>query len=214
MLLVLARLRATFSYKRFNMTVENRYMRSDQETVNSTIFYKLLTTESASLVEILTYYQMGGSPVCYYGIRVWKRSAAGVETEITAGNAVAVVSCPAGGSGSFTIGATWTCPLTDLDPTDRIVVRVYADNSNPPTTLRAEYITEALGADTLDNALWTVYYRVRRLRFYDPDTELYTYWFYFRFGISGDDSYIENFSWTPPVVAAAQPQGDGITFVI
>jgi len=214
MLLVLARLRATFSYKRFNMTVETRYMRSDQQIINTITAYVLGTSESSSLLEILIGSQVGGSPVCYYGIKVYKVASDGTKTLISAG-VVAIASLAAGGSGTGTISATWSCPLTALNSTDAILIELYADlNINPPTTLRRTWITEQLGASQLDAATWTVYYRVRRVRIYDPESELYIYTYYFRHGIATDSSYITNFSWTPPVVAVAQPQGDGITFVI
>jgi hypothetical protein len=97
----------------------------------------------------------------YAGIRVWKRTSAGTETEITAGTAIAIANSGAvNGEGVFT--ATWTPTLTAMALTDSIVVRVYANIATPPTTERAVYTTEQLGATQLDANQWTVgYYLIR-----------------------------------------------------
>ena len=186
------------------MTVETRYFRSDQQTVNAVTAYVLGTSESASKLQI----SIGGeenSPTCYYGIKVYKVSSSGTKTLISSG-VVAIVSLAAGAAYTGTAQANWACPLTSLAATDAVLIELYADlNINPPTTLRRTWITEQLGATQLDAATWTVYYRVSRTRIYDSETGYYLYSFYFNHGISTDSSYITNFTWTPAVVAVKKP---------
>ncbi len=175
---------------------ETRYMRSDTHTVNTITGYKLDTAESASLLEISIGSQTGGTPTCYYGIKVYKAALDGTKTPISDG-VVAIASLPAGASATTTISASWTCPQTGLNATDAVLIELYADlNVSPPTTLRRTWITEQLGAAQLNSATWTVYYRVKRTRTYDEVTGLYIYTFTFRHGISTDSSYITNFTRT------------------
>jgi len=170
--------------------VEIRYMRGDTHTVNGLLAYKLLTTQSAIAREVTfsSMHDLAGT----WGIRVWKRTSAGVETEITAGTPVATVSRTTDGYGMQS--NTWTCPLTAMNPTDAIVVRVYTECDG--WKLTATFITEQLGADTLDNALWRVYYYTKRY------TNLMTgrYYYTFYWGINTRplpyDSRMTNFTWT------------------
>jgi len=124
---------------------------------------------------------------CYLGIRVWKVDSLGVETEITSGTAVAIAS----GTASALISATWNCPETPLDSTDKIRVRVYGDTYSPPDTLLQTFDSEALDATKLDAVTWTVYYYLYRTRVAG------LYYYYFRYGASTCNSRIENFCFTP-----------------
>jgi hypothetical protein len=175
------------------MTTETRYMRSDDIITG---YFNLGTSQSSVAKGYEAYYP--GSRTVYWGIRVWKRDSSGTETEITAGTPVAQVSRSANGEGLQS--ATWACPQTPLDPTDRIVVRVYqkigagAWVSVTAFTGNSGWATEQLGAIQLDSATWTVYYFT--LRDYDGvDTYGDFYW-----GTSTYNSRIENFSWSsgPP----------------
>jgi hypothetical protein len=143
----------------------------------------------------------------YVGIRVWKRSADGVETEITGGSAVARVLPPLSATPALR-SATWNCPQTSLASTDAIVVRVYMCTADGNVaTLLAEFITEQLGAGSLDATVWTVYYYVCRAI---VETEVVTS---FYFGSSSYPSRIENFTWTPyvpPPVGVPRWLGDGL----
>ncbi|MEM3617290.1 MAG: hypothetical protein QXJ31_05190 [Candidatus Bathyarchaeia archaeon] len=193
------------------MPVETRHMRGDQQTVNGLTAYILGLTQSA----IEKHYSLinDASSYIYAGIRVWKRSADGVETEITGGSPVAVayVYYPRGGGGYAS--ATWGCPQTPLNPTDAIVVRVYARKSTTATwELAATFITEQLGATQLDAATWTVYYYLTviydaTLKVVIEDT--------FDWGTSGWDSRIEGFSWSvpPPPAAAKIAYTDGLVCI-
>jgi len=171
--------------------VETRHLRSDQQTVNGLTAYKLGLTESALLKELYIEY----SSKVYVGIRVWVRHADGTETEVLGGSGVAtaVVSFLAGASLTTTLSAGFgVVNDVPLSPTDAIVVRVYGDVASPPSALLAEFVTEQLGGSVLNAASWTVYYRLRRT----ASVRGLSY-FYFRFGIADDDSYITNFKWTP-----------------
>lgn len=183
-----------FAYNGLNVAsyvrdpTETRYMRSDTQTVNGLTAYKLSTTQSASYVSIQfdayedeTFYQ-------YLGVRVWKRVSNGSETEISSGTAIAIATGILG-----LISATWSCPLTSLSLTDAIVVRVYGNDFSPPTTLLTSFITEQLGASSLDASTWTVYY------YLVLQHTIYGFFFYFRFGTTDYNSRIANFVTTIPV---------------
>jgi hypothetical protein len=195
------------------MPSETRYFRSDTQTVNGLTAYKLGTEQSATAESkgIGSGYPAQGA---YVGIRVWKRSNAGVETEITAGTPVAVAS-----KGSLTtaiVSATWDCPQTSLDTTDAIVVRVYGRWGTGAWNLLAEFITEQLGATILNAVTWTVYYSISYRRYVDPDTGEITYTAGWNFGTTTYNSRIENFTWTsaaPPAVAK-KTMGDGLTWIM
>jgi hypothetical protein len=161
-------------------------------TVNGLNAYELLTSQGTTYR--LAYITEDSTLTIYFGIRVWKRSSSGTETEITSGTAVAIAS----GLGSGLISGTWSCPSTSLDGTDSIVVRVYAGTSSPPTTLLATFTTEQLGAQSLDAATWTVYYYLSKVSLGGGHYEYDFYW-----GTTTYNSRIENFTWTPvpvPVV--------------
>jgi len=198
------------------MTVETRYMRSDQHTINTLTAYKLLTSESASLIE-LTGCTVDESPQYFYiGIRIYILHADGSETEVTTGTSVAIAPLGTGADTTTTTNMTWTDSQDrNLVSSDAIKIVVkcccgLAWNEDAAVTL-ATFVTEQLGANKLNQNQWTVYYRVRRDRvYYKP----LTWWdYYFRRGIAGDDSYITGFKWTA-AVAPKHPIGDGLTFAI
>jgi len=161
-------------------------MRSDTQTVNGLTAYVLGTSQTASsrYYEDIEEWLLNG----YWGIRVWKRSSGGVETEITAGTPVAQVSRSAVGSGLQS--GTWNCPETSLSSTDAIVVRVYFQYGTSGWVLAAEFITGQLGASKLDSATWTVYYYT----YITKSGALYRYRFYW--GTTTYNSRITNFVWT------------------
>jgi hypothetical protein len=98
----------------------------------------------------------------YAGIRAWRRSSAGTETEITYGTAVAVAS-RAGLNGQGLISANYAPPTVNFNDGDSLVVRLYvATTSGGLTTARATFITEPMGPGTLQNSQWTVSYYIRR----------------------------------------------------
>jgi hypothetical protein len=153
------------------------YMRSDQHTINNATMYKLMEThtQNGTSTSMLT-----GDPendvACYWGIRVWKRSANGTEVELTSGSPVAVVSRSSSGQGLQS--ATWTCPATSLNPTDSLVVRVYYKfDFQSSYTLSGQFTTVQLNATSLAGETWTIYYYTRRS--YNTQTHrttIYYYW--------------------------------------
>jgi len=175
------------------MPVETRYMRGDQHTVNGLTAYILGTTQSD--VEQVHKRGFSGNVGIEWGIRVWKRKSDGTEEEITNGTPVAIVSRGADGEGIQS--ATWTCPQTSLSSTDAIVVRVYVRELGGSWYLHAEFITEQLGASSLDGATWTVYYYTYRR--YNALFDITDAWFYW--GTTDKNSRIENFSWSVGGVA-------------
>jgi hypothetical protein len=168
---------------------ETRYMRSDTQIINGLTAYKLSTAQSSSYVSIQFDAYDEETFDQYLGVRVWKRATNGSETEISSGTAIAIAT----GITTALISATWSCPLTSLSLTDAIVVRVYGNDFSPPTTLVTSFITEQLGASSLDASTWTVYY------YLVLQHTIYGYFFYFRFGTTTYNSRIANFVTTIPV---------------
>ena len=157
------------------------------------------------------------------GIRVWKRSSAGVETELTSGTPVAVITKTMHTEGIDS--ATWDCPYTELVSGDSVVVRVYMKPNYGSWTWQLEetFQTEDLGPGHLDAVTWTVYYYWKF--YYTAD---YYYHWRFYFGDSSHDSRITNFTftlysqmWGPAASlriykqgAAATPKSVSVTFTL
>jgi hypothetical protein len=135
---------------------ETRAFRQDTHTINTLLANQLQTTNTA--VAANTQCTVGATLTT--GIRVWKRSAAGTETEITAGTAIALVNHAA--TSTVELSATWNCPTTAMASTDSVVIRVYQNFATPPTTLSSTFTTGQLGATSLNAGTWTVYYWVQR----------------------------------------------------
>jgi hypothetical protein len=178
------------------LTTETRWIQNLTHTINGLLGYKLLTSNSSTYV----YASGSDSPnlTAYWGIRVWKRTAAGVETEVTSGTPVAQVSrvwslISAEGFQS----ATWACPLTTLAATDAIVVRCYIRFGGNAWQLLLTSTTEQIGATGLVAVTWTVTYYTQAQGSGDGSEEApygsggFLYW--------GHGSYytrIENFQWS------------------
>lgn len=162
------------------------YMRSDQHTVNNATMYKLVEnhTQTGSSVNC-SITDPENEACCYWGVRVWRRSEAGVETEITSGSPVAVVS--RGASGLGLQSATWDCPNTNLSSTDCLVVRVYYKFDWTSYTQCGQFISLQLNATSLEARTWTVYYYTQRS--YSSATHKTTMYYYWD---NGYDSRIEN----------------------
>src|SRR4030042_1519736 len=119
------------------------YMRSDQHTVNNATMYKFMenhTQTARSVNSSVT--DPENEAYCYWGVRVWKRSSIGTETELTPGSPVAVVSRTSSGSGLQS--ATWACPGTNLSVTNCLVVRVYYKFDWTNYTQCSQFITAQL----------------------------------------------------------------------
>lgn len=168
-------------------TVETRYFTSTSETYKGITVKKLLTSNSASALSAEIAYGRR------FGVRVWKTTVDGTETEITSGTPVATVIHFGTSDDDGEYSASWACPETSLVATDRIVVRVYSSKVTPVSwQLLQTFITEPLGASKVDSATWTVYYWL-----YISGTTV-SFWY----GSSTYDSRITNFVWTPAVTTA------------
>ena len=175
----------TTAYAQGGNPVEIRYMSSN--VVNS--HYELGTSQSASFVNEYGY-GTGILPV-YYGIRVFKISGAGTQTEITGGTPVAIVSRTVNGSGMQS--TTWNYPQTILVNNDSIIVGVYMKiGINSWESMSAfSTSTPRLNASQLNSTTWTVYYYTSRSE-QSGNTTVGE----FSFGDSTVDSRIENFAYT------------------
>jgi hypothetical protein len=131
----------------------------NEATVNGLTSYSLSTVQSSTQQ---TYQIVAARQNVWAGIRVWSRTSAGTETEITSGAAVAIAG-PPGNNVQGMFAATWNCPGAILATTDSIVVRIYGGTANPPATLAATFTTDALGATQLDAVQWTVNYYMGQL---------------------------------------------------
>ncbi len=188
------------------MTVETRYFRSDSHTVNGLTARKLGTTQSSNYVsEIISSYEGNVQVTQYLGMRAWRRDVNGSETELTQGSVEAVAS----GSTSGSKSGTRSQVSVSMVETDSVVIRVYADDFSPPSTLRDTFSTEQLGAKRLDAATWTVCYYLFRL--YAGGMTTYS----FRFGTTAYNSRVDNFARSSggAPLAAPQPFGDGLSWV-
>jgi hypothetical protein len=169
--------------------ISPRYMRGDLHSVNGLQAYKLDANKGdISRVSSVTDYACN---TVYWGVRVWKRSAEGVETEITSGTPVAQVNRSVDGQGIQT--GTWNCPNITLTATDSVVIRVYCKNG-ALWILQATFTTNQLAAESLNEGAWTIHYWTKRM---------YTFlggWqrtiAYFRWGTTTYNSRIENFTLT------------------
>jgi hypothetical protein len=166
------------------MTVETRYF------TNTDITYKGATCRQLNVANSASNGSVGLLSGSRVGIRVWKSDSSDTETEITAGTPVATVIYVDDGEYS----ANWACPSTVLVATDKIVVRVYMSRLMPVSWgLKQTFVSEALGATSLDAATWTVYYELVL-----SGTSLN-----FNYGNADPwDSRITNFTWSAAAAAA------------
>lgn len=174
------------------MTVETRYFTSN------TITYKGISCRQLKITNSSSNESRGLLNGAIIGIRVWKSDASDTETEITSGTPVAIT--PYYEDGEET--STWICPLTTLVVTDKIIVRVYMSKLTPVLwVLIQNFVSEALGASSLDVATWTVHYEMVKsgfsLNFDYGNTDPW-------------DSRITGFTWSTAI--AETIQGDGLTF--
>ncbi|MBW2559508.1 MAG: hypothetical protein JRE40_01500 [Deltaproteobacteria bacterium] len=96
-----------------------------------------------------------------------------------------------------------------VSSTDAVVVRVYQKVGAGSWTLVREFITEQLGAQSIDAATWTIYY------YLDISVDLSYVYTVFRHGTTTYNSRIEGFSYTPaPPPVARRFYGDGLTLIV
>jgi hypothetical protein len=168
------------------MTVWTRYFKNASVTRNGLNCLDLGISQTSSAA--YRNRDVNSIRIGQYGIRVWKRSSAGVETEVTSGIPVAVITEYYGTAGIAS--NTWACPYTEIAAGDTVVVRVYIQTVEEGGWVLADtWQTEALGPGHLDSATWTIYYY-----YYIKPNSLYTYRFYF--GHASYNSRIEGITFT------------------
>jgi hypothetical protein len=174
---------------------ETRFMRSDQANVNSLNCYKLLTSNSVNPDIIYCSKDSGSAVQIKWGFRVYKRTSAPVETQITASASDPITICTLGTATSSEAEyfCLWDCPSTALSSTDSIVFRI----SHKVGTASwidgdATFQTEQLGASNLDANTWNVTVHAQYTNYGSPYGCESILWF----GSSGHDSRIGSFKWT------------------
>lgn len=184
-----------------NANPDTYYMRSDQHTINGLLGYKLLTSNTASYIEIQKDAYDTGSQTVYWYSDVLVRHSDSTQTLL--GNNIAQVSRTV--NGGFTEqNATWNCPETSLLTTDAIRVSVYTSFGavGSDENFLATFITTQLGAAQLDANTWTFSYWTKR--FYHATLQTHTR-SYFRFGDSAYPSRISGISLTVSSVTLNSP---------
>jgi len=139
-----------------NAVTETRYMVNEEHEINGVNACKLeANPQSHNGQESIHGWRNGGWTI-HWGIRVWRKMSYNW-IELTSGTPVAQVSRSATDHGL--LNATWSCPDTDLNESDSIVIRVYTtyDDAEPWTGC-ANFTTEQLGAYHLESAVWKVCY--------------------------------------------------------
>ncbi|MFX0205116.1 MAG: archaellin/type IV pilin N-terminal domain-containing protein [Candidatus Hodarchaeota archaeon] len=129
-------------------TTETRYLRQD---------YTLGLTQTSTQEEVQSA-RYWGSQTITWGIRVYIRHQDTSLTELTLGVPAATVTRS---SGEGMQSATWDCPQTVVDPTDRIMIEVYIQvGGNSPERV-ATLFSEELSAVRLKSSTWTIWYYTR-----------------------------------------------------
>jgi hypothetical protein len=180
---------------------ETRYFREDRWVVNGLTFYKF-TTACDAASSIADIYKAGNVVAAggSWGIRVWKRGNAGVETEIDPiGGPHAIYTRNTAHQVPIQVTATWNCPVTALASTDSIVIRTYGKFNNDawqPLQAVWDWSTEQLGAVSLDASVWTVTYCIDFYYSVPDDLTLLDINFCGPAGCGTQSSFISNFTWT------------------
>ncbi|MFO8109113.1 MAG: CARDB domain-containing protein [Thermoplasmata archaeon] len=167
-------------------TTETRYMKTTTWDVNGLDTYRL-ESDGPGLDFDTVGDDIDSNVAVTWGIRVWARDEMGGTEEITTGTPVAQVSRSSNGEGIQS--ATWTPPYSSISTTDSIVVRVYDRFGSGAWNQRAEFTTEQLGAVSLRDNEWTVYYYTQRDGYWWTRT-----YSYFSWGDEDHNSRIEGFT--------------------
>lgn len=133
-------------------------MHTSITTTNGLAAYGLLSVQG-SVVMGASIWECVYQPSMFIGIRVYKRSAGGTDTEITAGTMVASLYF-SGADESAWKASVYTPGATTLAPTDTIVVRVgeYIMSAlvARPTKMIQSFQTDQLNAQKLSAATWSI----------------------------------------------------------
>ena len=168
-------------------TVTTQYLTSTSITANG-LTSKLLSTTESTTYEVGSGGASGGwSGTFYVGIRVYKRTSAGTETEIT----TTYVALAPLGTG---LTATYTPPGTSLAYTDSIIIRVYFCKGNAWLSTQTSWQTGPLGASYLNATTWTITYAYT---YYSVNWNNGVITFYLYYGSPTYLTRIANFVYTP-----------------
>lgn len=131
---------AAWNYQHFLGILKTVWMQDSQHTINTVQGYKLLQDEGSGSASAAD--QFTGDVTLYWGVRVWRILAGGSLSEVTGGSATAIVSRAANGEGMQNNTFAW--PNKIFMRTDALLIKVYCDTNNPPTTLLATFISKQL----------------------------------------------------------------------
>lgn len=134
------------------------YMNSSVHEVHNLTAYQLIQELNNNATSHIILFS-ATSPF-YLGIRVWCRSKAGTETELTNGTLVAQASIGFGQSGIKS--ADWVAPERTWFLGDILVVKVYYRHVGTDWALLDTFSTEPLLFQSLCTTKWKVYYCMSR----------------------------------------------------
>jgi len=140
-----------FRLKPLSDPVETRYFRSDTHLINGLTAYQLKTSQTTTSLYFEALSPINGAYTVYYYFQILKRDVNGNETLIVDWTLHSSRSA----SGSGLVSANWACPATSLSGTDAIRVNLRVKVSTNQTD--RSFITEQLGASSLDSATWTIW---------------------------------------------------------
>ncbi|RLI86021.1 MAG: hypothetical protein DRP01_05015, partial [Archaeoglobales archaeon] len=129
----------------------------------------------------------GGQLQTWVAVRVWIVYSDGNSSELTDGNYNVNVTRSSSGYGYQNV--TWTCPETDLNTTDAIMVRVYLKVGSGSWTAKAKFITSQ--GMTQIGGNWTFQLYTKNQQTKNPITNQWTTACYFYWGSSSYNSLID-----------------------
>jgi hypothetical protein len=196
---------------RFYFMGDTLYFRSDGHTVNELDAGRLENTQSGVWGYLGYEYGQDEWIQARWGIRVWRRTPAGVETEITPGTPVAIVERLEPGDDYQE--ATWTFPGENFSENDSLVVRIYfqkrpyGGESWENWQEIATYSTPRLILTTLRASTWRVIYYTFLRNGEDQGGDLY-YTVCLYIGVIYHNTRIENisFSTSSLITASVGPE--------
>lgn len=142
---------------------ETRYMLKASWTQNGLTVKKLSLSSPSDTYQTMV--KSAGRAVsnASWGIRVWNRTIASVETEMTSGTPVALVNRTANG-GYSAQSNTWACPAANWLQASNcsLVTQWFCTFDNNGTWYNLQNsTTEGLGSSFLNASLWTITYYTR-----------------------------------------------------
>lgn len=140
---------------------ETRYLLKSTWTQNGLTTKKLSLSFPSDTFQAVS--KLAGRAVsnASWGIRVWNRTIASVETEITSGSPVALVNRTANNVGYQAQSNTWACPAANWDQSSNcsLVVQWFCTFDNNGTWYNMQNsTTEGLSSSFLNASTWTITY--------------------------------------------------------